>query len=66
MKNNASSRLNLLTNLLAVGMSLPVSAAVFSPLPTDITEPAGIYFPLQTNSLRLDVKTVLGTVGRVK
>ena len=61
MKNNTPYRLNLLTSLLAMGMSLPASAAVFSPLPTDITEPAGIYFPLQTNSLRLDVKTVLGT-----
>ena len=61
MKNNSPHRLNLLTSLLTVGLSLPASAAVFSPLPTDITEPAGIYFPLQTNSLRLDVKTVLGT-----
>jgi hypothetical protein len=44
-----------------VSVPLPVSAVVFSPLPTDIIEPAGIYFPLSSNALKLDVKTVLGT-----
>lgn len=38
----------------------PVSAAVFSPLPTDISEPENIYLPLANNALRLDVLTFIG------
>ena len=61
MKSNPPSRLHLFTSMLAISVSLPASAVVFTPLATDITEPAGIYSPMPANSLRLDVKTVLGT-----
>ncbi len=61
MKSYTPSSFHLLISMLTVSVPLPVSAVVFSPLPTDIIEPAGIYFPLSSNALKLDVKTVLGT-----
>ena len=59
MKSYAPSQLHLLASLLAVTVSLPASAAVFSPLSNDITEPAGIYFPLSSTPLKINVKTVI-------
>jgi len=62
MNSKVSSTLKAISvGLLTFGVSLPVSSAVFSPLPNDIVEPAGIYFPLQASPLRLDVKTIIGT-----
>jgi len=60
--NNIPFRLrSIAASVLAFGMTLPASAVVFSPLANDITEPAGTYLPLATNSIRADVKMVLGT-----
>ncbi|MEE9337429.1 MAG: CotH kinase family protein [Methylococcaceae bacterium] len=62
MNRSVSLRVNLITaSLIATSSLLPVSAEVFSPLPSDINEPDGIYFPLAGSPLRTDVRTVIGT-----
>lgn len=45
--------------IVTANVSLSASADVFSPLPTDITKPVGVYFPFPANPLKIDVKTVL-------
>lgn len=62
MKKTVPSQLHLITaGILSTSISLSASAGVFSPLPTDISEPAGTYLPLSNSPLRADIKTIIGT-----
>ena len=61
MRNNNFPIRLLSYSILLASLTSSASAEVFSPLPTDITEPANIYLPLADNALRLDVLTAIGT-----